>query len=450
MNLLNLINPMAVLIVVAYILTRTKIYNEVIIEKKINLKNGLILIIIFGLFSIYGTLCGIKILDATASIRDLGPALAGLIAGPIIGVGAGLIGAVHRFLLGGITSVPCSVATLMAGFFGGIIYLLRKKKVITVLGAAFFAIFIELFHMLITYLWSLYTGNIEETVAIVKTVVMPMIITNSLGIIVFIYIVRNLVKERRVEAEKAKIDHDLQIAHDIQMNIIPKIFPPFPERSDFDIFAIIEPAKQVGGDLYDFFLLDANHLCFCVGDVSGKGVPASLFMAVTKTLIKAHAETGMKPSDIIFQVNNTLYEENESSMFVTLFLGILDLKTGVVTYANAGHNIPYIIHHDNSISQIANTNGIALGILEDFEFETKTIKLKKAEQMFIFTDGLNEAMNIKMEQFSLPRVEQILSTCSTYTPKQTIQCIFKQVIDFQKSAEQFDDITLLTLQYKGK
>ncbi len=445
---ISLINHMAVLIVVAYVLTRTKLYSEVIIEKKITFKNGLILSLIFGLFSIYGTMSGIRIFDATANIRDLGPAIAGLIAGPLVGIGAGLIGAVHRFFQGGVTCVPCSAATLFAGLFGGIIYLVRKKKIITIPGAIIFAVLLELFHMELAYFWGLHTGKINQTWEIIKTAIIPMIIANGVGIAIFIFIARNLVKERRTETEKAKIEHDLRIAHDIQMGIIPKIFPPFPDRPEFDLFAIIEPAKEVGGDFYDFFFLDDKHMCFCEGDVSGKGVPASLFMAVSKTLIKAHAHSGMSSADILYQVNNMLYEENESCMFVTVFLGILDIETGEVDYSNGGHNIPYIIHNDGSITKIPNTKGIALGILEDFQFESKSTFLRKDEQMFIFTDGVNETINIKNEQFALPRLENILSECSKCTPKETSTSVIEDVYGFQGEAVQFDDITILVLHYR--
>lgn len=444
----SLINHMAVLIVIAYVLTRTKLYSEVIIEKKITIKNGLILSLIFGLFSIYGTVSGIRIFDATANVRDLGPAIAGLIAGPVVGVCAGLIGAVHRYFMGGVTGVPCSVATLFAGLIGGIVFLIRKKKIISITGAVLFAICIELFHMVLAYLWSLHTGKTAQTMMIIRSVILPMIITNSIGITIFIFIARNLLKERRVESEKAKIERDLHIAHDIQMGIIPKIFPPFPERSELDLFAIIEPAKQVGGDLYDYFFLDESHLCFCVGDVSGKGVPASLFMAVSKTLIKAHAKQDMSPSEILFEVNNMLCEENESSMFVTVFLGILDIETGEVEYSNAGHNIPYIIHKEGLIKKIENTKGIALGVLADFQFETKSTLLMKDDQIFIFTDGVNEAMNKKNEQFGLDRLENILSSCNNCPPKKTSMHVIDEVYAFQGDAIQFDDITILVLHYR--
>jgi len=159
---ISLINHMAVLIVIAYVLTRTKLYSEVLIEKKITLKNGVILSVIFGLFSIYGTLSGIKLFDATANIRDLGPAIAGLIAGPLVGVGAGLIGAVHRLFQGGVTCVPCSAATLLAGLFGGIIYIVRKKRIITIFGAIVFAVLLEIFHMELAYFWSLHTGTVAQ------------------------------------------------------------------------------------------------------------------------------------------------------------------------------------------------------------------------------------------------------------------------------------------------
>jgi len=156
----------------------------------------------------------------------------------------------------------------------------------------------------------------------------------------------------------------------------------------------------------------------------------------------------MSSADILHNVNNMLCEENESCMFVTVFLGILDIETGEVIYSNAGHNIPYIIHSDGSVTKIPNTKGIALGVLEDFQFETKSAFLKQDDQMVIFTDGVNEAVNIKDEQFTLPRLENLLSECSNCPPKETSMRIIEDVYDFQGDAVQFDDITILVLHYR--
>ena len=145
---------------------------------------------------------------------------------------------------------------------------------------------------------------------------------------------------------------ELTVAREIQMSIVPKIFPAFPDRPEFDVYAVLDPAKEVGGDLYDFFLLDDDHLCFTIGDVSGKGVPASLFMAVTKTLIKATADIKLGPDEILYAVNNNLCEDNDSGMFVTEFLGILTISSGEIAYSNGGHNLPYVLRKDGSLEML--------------------------------------------------------------------------------------------------
>ena len=168
---------------------------------------------------------------------------------------------------------------------------------------------------------------------------------------------------KETTAAKERIESELKIAHEIQMSMVPKIFPPFPERSEFDIFATLVPAKEVGGDLYDFFFIDDDHLCFAVGDVSGKGVPASLFMAVTKTLFRATAGNGGTPGEILARLNTDICRDNESCMFVTFFCAILNIRTGQVDYGNGGHNLPYYLHRDG-VSPLENPGGRALGLVE--------------------------------------------------------------------------------------
>jgi len=188
------------------------------------------------------------------------------------------------------------------------------------------------------------------------------------------------------------MESELQIAHDIQMGILPKIFPPFPEMPEFDLYATIEPAREVGGDLFDFFFLDDDHLCFNVGDVSGKGVPASLFMAITKTLIKTRATKDMPPEVVLNQVNQDLSEDNPSLLFVTLFLGTLNIKDGTIEYCNGGHNPPYIIRESGEIEAVEMTGGLALGVMEDFSFQSKRIVLNRGDAIFIYSDGVTEAV----------------------------------------------------------
>jgi len=192
-------------------------------------------------------------------------------------------------------------------------------------------------------------------------------------------------------AAKEKIESELKIAHDIQQGMIHIIFPPFPERKDVDLYAILEPARQVGGDLYDFFFLDDETLCFAIGDVSDKGVPASLLMAITLTLLRSKANKTMEVNEIVKSINNSISKENENMMFVTFFLGLLNLKTGELSYCNAGHNYPYLISQNQKVEELEQTHGPPLGIKENHQYKYETIKLKKSDSLVLFTDGVTEA-----------------------------------------------------------
>ncbi|RZB30436.1 MAG: phosphoserine phosphatase RsbU/P [Desulfobacteraceae bacterium Eth-SRB1] len=248
-------------------------------------------------------------------------------------------------------------------------------------------------------------------------------------------------------AAKERIESELQIAHDIQMGILPKIFPPFPEMPEFDLYATIEPAREVGGDLFDFFFLDDDHLCFNVGDVSGKGVPASLFMAVTKTLIKTRATKDMAPEVILNQVNQDLSTDNPSLLFVTLFLGIFNIKDGTIEYCNGGHNPPYIIRASGEIEAVETTDGLALGVMEDFSFQSKRVVLNKGDAIFIYSDGVTEAMNSRHELFSEERLEGELKRLKGLQVGDILAGVTEKIREFSQDEPQTDDITMMIIRY---
>lgn len=250
-------------------------------------------------------------------------------------------------------------------------------------------------------------------------------------------------------AIKERIESELQIAHDIQMGILPKIFPPFPEMPEFDLYATIEPAREVGGDLFDFFFLDDDHLCFNVGDVSGKGVPASLFMAITKTLIKTRATKDMTPEIVLNQVNQDLSEDNPSLLFVTLFLGIFNIKDGTIEYCNGGHNPPYIIRANGAIEAVETTSGLALGVMEGFSFQSKRIVLNKGDAIFIYSDGVTEAMNKKHELFSEKRLESELYRLKDLPVGDILAGVTEKIREFAQDEPQADDITMMIIRYNG-
>lgn len=251
-------------------------------------------------------------------------------------------------------------------------------------------------------------------------------------------------------AVKERIESELRIAHDIQMSILPKLFPAFPLRSEFDIYATIEPAKEVGGDLYDFFFIDENRFCFLVGDVSGKGVPAAFFMAVTKTLLKVVAETGLDPGEVLAKVNNDLAEDNDACMFVTLFFAVIDISTGEVRYASAGHNPPLFIPKGGKAEWIPPLYELVAGVMEDSNYTTKSMTMLPGDTLFIYTDGVTEAMDSKQNLYSDERLLAEVNRCSELAAEPFIHAIDDSIKAFTGGAEQSDDITMLAMQFLGK
>src|SRR5499433_891985 len=260
-----------------------------------------------------------------------------------------------------------------------------------------------------------------------------------------------LERARLIEAyiEKERMEEALKLAHDIQMSMLPKIFPPFPERRDFDIFATIAPAKEVGGDLYDFFFIDDDHLCFAVADVSGKGVPASLFMAVTKTLFKATAGNGGTPGEILARLNAEICRDNESCMFVTLFCAILNIRTGQVDYGNGGHNLPYYLHQ-NGVSLLESLGGRVLGLVEQTLYASGRMVLRPGEALLLYTDGVTEAMDSRERLYSDQRLAEFLASNRGSSPRQIVGDLVSDVRSFAGATPQSDDITILALHYFGK
>jgi len=259
-----------------------------------------------------------------------------------------------------------------------------------------------------------------------------------------------LERGRLIEAyiEKERLEEGLKLAHDIQMSMLPKTFPPFPERRDLDIFAAITPAKKVGGDFYDFFFLDENRLCFAIGDVSGKGVPAALFMAVVKTLFKAIAGRVQNPGEILSTVNREICRDNDSQMFTTLFCGILDTRTGEIRYSNGGHNPPYHLSRAG-VQQVPKTGGRVLGLLEETTYAGSRLVLGPGETLLLYTDGVTEALDPAEQFFSERRLESILTQITFASAREQIEHLTREITLFAAGAEQADDITTLAIRFLG-
>ena len=266
-----------------------------------------------------------------------------------------------------------------------------------------------------------------------------------------------------VTAERERIGAELDIATQIQLDLLPRVFPPFPDRKEFDIYATMTPAKEVGGDFYDFFLIDGDHLALVMGDVSGKGVPAALFMAIAKTLIKNRAQMGGTPPDILDDVNNQLCEENGSELFVTVWLGILELSTGKLIAANAGHEYPVLKRAEGSYRLMKLGTNPAVAVLEGIHFHEEKFSLRPGDTLFLYTDGVTDATCPTPDDapppdpnedpddlFGINRMIEALNRHSAEPVEELLLSMKNEIDTFVGNAPQFDDITMLALQYYGK
>jgi sigma-B regulation protein RsbU (phosphoserine phosphatase) len=239
------------------------------------------------------------------------------------------------------------------------------------------------------------------------------------------------------------------MAASIQTGALPSIFPAFPDRKEFDIYASMTPAKEVGGDFYDFFMVDDNHLGMVIADVSDKGVPAALFMMSAKMIISSHAKMGKSPKNVLEAANAALLSSNNEGMFVTVWLGILDLKTGLLTAVNAGHECPILWQPDGPFELIKDKHGFILGAMQGIKYKEYDLLLKPGAKLFVYTDGVPEANNGKKEFFGIERTISTLNQDPDGTPQSILENMHRAVNEFVAGAPQFDDLTMMCLQYNG-
>lgn len=270
--------------------------------------------------------------------------------------------------------------------------------------------------------------------------------------LVRIYVARKVQKmeeQHRETAEKERMAHELQMASQIQLGMLPHTFPPFPDRSEFDIYAVMKPAREVGGDFYDFFLVDYDHLCIVMADVSGKGIPAALYMMVSKVMLQSFANLGESASEILSRTNETICADNRSDMFVTVWLGILEISTGRITAANAGHEYPAIRRAGGQYELYKEKHSFVVGGIEDVVYTEYELQLASGDKLFLYTDGVPEATNSENEMFGTGRMIEALNKYNDESPENLLKGVRREVRAFVDKAEQFDDLTMLCLEYKG-
>ncbi len=256
-------------------------------------------------------------------------------------------------------------------------------------------------------------------------------------------------EKQRLALENERIGAELALATRIQSNSLPKEFPPFPDRKEFDIYASMTPAKEVGGDLYDFFLIDDDHLALTIGDVSGKGVPAALFMMLASALIRNAAMNETNPAKILTLVNQQICFRNPEEMFVTVWMGILEISTGILTAANAGHEYPALKQADGSFELFKDKHGVAVGAMDGIRYRPYTIQLTPGSKLFVYTDGVAEATDSNEQLFGTERMITALRKADNGTPEEVLQAVKSDVDEFVGKAPQFDDLTMLCIRYHG-
>lgn len=253
--------------------------------------------------------------------------------------------------------------------------------------------------------------------------------------------------KRYISDAEARIDAELAFAKAIQHSALPSVFPPYPNRKEFEIWACMDTAKEVGGDFYDFYFVDEDTLAFLIADVSGKGIPAAMFMMQAKTLLKSYAESGMGVAEVLTQANNKLCEGNEAGMFVTVWMGYLNTKTGEVTYANAGHNPPVIRHADGSVEMVKSRPGLVLAGMEGIRYRANTVQLKPDDLLYLYTDGVTEATDVANNLYGEVRLQAVLQQKNVGDVETVCRKVKENVDNFVGDAPQFDDITMLALKY---
>ena len=440
----RLVGTMAVILLVAAYAGSTQIFTKNIGRQK-NWRFIVCTGLFGGVFGIYGNISGIDFNGAMVSVRDIGPMLAGFLGGPVTGVIAGAIAGIHRLTMGGITAVACVVATTVIGLACGILpglfpAVLKKYHWIFLIGVA-----MEVMH-LCTVLVMVRPFSVAYD--IVRQIAVPFITVNAIGITSMMGIIHFIEKEQKMSLERERLKSELEVANVIQHSLLPTLNEDYPGRPEISVSASMEAAKEVGGDFYDVFFVGTESIAFLIGDVSGKGVPAALFMASAKTVLQNCIRDIPSLSDALFRANNVLYEKNEAGMFVTVWAGILNLKSGVLTYVNAGHNPAVRISSGNT--EFSKTkHGFVLAGLENIRYRESQLQMRKGDAIFLYTDGVTEATTTANEQYGDERLLACLRACEKAEVGTMIDRVIASINGFVRDNEQFDDITMLCFKWNG-
>lgn len=445
----KMIGTLAVILVVASFIGGSDIIAKFVKTEK-KWKYILAAGILGGIFGIYGNISGFDLGGARVSVRDIGPMLAGFTGGPIGGLIAGLIAATHRIFMGfktmsapGDTTISCAIATTLIGLICGIISLKKHKFISKPLFALLISALMEAMHLGIVLI---VTKPFESALATVKQIAIPFISINALGFCLMIIIITYMERQRTMAVEKSRMESELEVASTIQRSLLPGITNDYPGRKEIEVDGYMKAAKEVGGDFYDIFFVDSEHIAFAIGDVSGKGVPAAMFMATSKIILQNCLRDIPKLEDAIEVLNNVLCERNEADMFVTLWVGILDLGSGELTFVNAGHNSP-ILSREGHANYLPQKNNFVIAGMKGVKYKEETIQLNDQDVIYLYTDGVTEAEDENHELFGEGRLINCFQSDKN-DPTQLIGGVRESINQFIKGNSQFDDITMLCFKWK--
>ncbi len=397
-----------------------------------------------GVLGMYGNISGFELDGAVISVRDIGPMFAGFIGGPIGGLIAGIIAGLHRFTMGGVTANACIVATVSIGLICGFVSIkwhkyIKKTALALILGAL-----MEVFHLCVVLIM---VKPFETAAGIVRAIAIPFITVNALGFALMIIIINYTEKQHNFALERSRLKSELEVANVIQHSLLPMIGDEYPGCKNVEVSGSMDAAKEVGGDFYDVFYVDPAHLAFVIGDVSGKGVPAALFMASSKIILQNCIRDIPSISDAVTAANNALCARNEAGMFVTLWVGILDFKSGELKFVSAGHNPPVLLRKDEP-EFLKCKNGFVLGGMEGIKYRENTAEIQDGDILYLYTDGVTEAEDHEHNLFGDERLLGCLKGRSNSTSSDILANVKTEIDAFVKGNSQFDDITMLCFKWK--
>lgn len=288
----------------------------------------------------------------------------------------------------------------------------------------------------------------DKAVDIVKSIGIPFILVNAIGFMLLVWFYRRAEKEKQISADKNRIQCELDVAETIQGAMLPVVMPEFPGRKEFAIWASMKPAKEVGGDFYDLFFVDDDRMVIVIADVSGKGIPAAMFMVIAKTVIQSNVKAGKPLDEAVGSINSKLCEDNKAEMFVTAWIGIMDISTGKVTFVNAGHNPP-IVGQSSRFRYLEQKPGFILAGMEGIKYKKEEFLLDDGDELFLYTDGVTEAQDAEGNLYGEDRLMEFMTGHEDLGPDALIRGIGEDINDFTEGYEQFDDITMMSIKMNG-